>query len=167
MSVWLLWLQRRDGSVWLQRGPLTGVWAGLYCFPSFDSRAALEQCLPDRLSGQAMDLPAFKHVLTHKDLHLHPVRLEMPRSAPPGMEGQWFGTGDWPGLGLPGFALALVVSRTLGLGLHVWLWHVRLGLDPRWPDWWQLRRTELAAMGQGGVGVFKRLVLFYGCTGSS
>jgi putative MATE family efflux protein len=61
------------------------------------------------------------------------------------------GLGGWPGLGLPGFALALVVSRTLGLGLHVWLWHVRLGLDPRWPDWWQLRRTELAAMAHIGL----------------
>ncbi|MBP6851801.1 MAG: A/G-specific adenine glycosylase [Rhodoferax sp.] len=110
LSVWLLWLQRRDGSVWLQRRPQAGVWAGLYCFPSFDSRAALEQCLPDRLSGQATDLPAFKHVLTHKDLYLHPVLLQMPRSVPPGMEGQWFGPGQWPGLGLPAPIRQLLVQ---------------------------------------------------------
>lgn len=49
-------------------------------------------------------------------------------------------------LGLPGFALALVFSRTLALVLHLWLWRVRLGLRPAWADWWRLRRTELAAV---------------------
>lgn len=61
------------------------------------------------------------------------------------------GVGAWPGLGLPGFALALVVARTLGLALHVWLWRVRLGLAPRAADWWQLRRAELAAMAHIGL----------------
>jgi len=61
------------------------------------------------------------------------------------------GVGAWPGLGLPGFALALVVARLLGLALHVWLWRVRLGLAPRAADWWQLRRAELAAMAHIGL----------------
>ena len=62
-----------------------------------------------------------------------------------------WGLGAWPGLGLPGFALALVLSRTLGLVLHIWLWRLRLGLVPRWADWWRLRRTELAALAHIGV----------------
>lgn len=52
----------------------------------------------------------------------------------------------WPamrGLGLPGFALALVASRLLGLGLHLALWR-RQGLRPRRADWWRLRGTVLA-----------------------
>lgn len=51
-----------------------------------------------------------------------------------------------PHLGLPGFALALAVSRTVGLVLHIFLWQARLGLHPKLADWWQLRRRELAAM---------------------
>lgn len=56
------------------------------------------------------------------------------------------GVGGWHGLGLPGFALALGLSRLLGCGLHLWLWRLRLGLVPRGPDWWRLPRTELAAV---------------------
>lgn len=56
------------------------------------------------------------------------------------------GLGDWPGLGLPGFALALGLSRLLGCGLHLWLWRLRLRLVPRAADWWRLPRPELAAL---------------------
>ncbi|MET0208245.1 MAG: MATE family efflux transporter [Burkholderiaceae bacterium] len=51
-----------------------------------------------------------------------------------------------PHFGLPGFALALAISRSMGLALHVMLWRARLGLRPAYSDWWQLRRTELAAV---------------------
>ncbi|SEK80783.1 putative efflux protein, MATE family [Roseateles sp. YR242] len=51
-----------------------------------------------------------------------------------------------PHLGLPGFALALFISRGLGMGLHVWLWRERLQLRPTWPDWWRLPRQELGAV---------------------
>jgi A/G-specific adenine glycosylase len=40
------------------------------------------------------------HVLTHKDLHLHPVQAVLPAEWAGG-EGAWFGAGEWPGLGLP------------------------------------------------------------------
>jgi Na+-driven multidrug efflux pump len=49
-------------------------------------------------------------------------------------------------LGLPGFALALVASRGLALGLHLWLWRARLDLRPVLADWWRLPRRELAAV---------------------
>ncbi len=48
--------------------------------------------------------------------------------------------------GLPGFALALLASRVLGVGLHLWLWRLRLGLVPRGADWWLAPRAELGAM---------------------
>jgi putative MATE family efflux protein len=51
-----------------------------------------------------------------------------------------------PHLGLPGFAVALAISRGFGLGLHVWLWRERLGLRPSASDWWRLPRVELAAV---------------------
>jgi len=46
------------------------------------------------------DAPAFLHVLTHKDLHLHPVQADLPGSWQ-GMDGGWFGPQAWPQLGLP------------------------------------------------------------------
>lgn len=51
-----------------------------------------------------------------------------------------------PPLGLPGFAVALLISRALGLGLHMMLWRARLGLVPQRSDWWRLRRRELVAV---------------------
>jgi Na+-driven multidrug efflux pump len=62
-----------------------------------------------------------------------------------------YGLGAWPGLGLPGFALALVAARSLGLVLHLLLWRARLGLRPHASDWWQLRRAELAALAHIGL----------------
>jgi len=51
-----------------------------------------------------------------------------------------------PSAGLPGFALALTLSRAVGLAMHWLLWRWRLGLRPQWTDWWRLPRNELAAM---------------------
>ena len=53
------------------------------------------------------------------------------------------GVGGWPGLGLPGFALALALSRVLGMGLYLWLWRWRLQLRPRMADAWRLRWAQL------------------------
>ena len=103
-SLWLLWAQTHSGAVWLARRPSAGVWGGLYCLPLFDSEAALRQALEATLGSQGLvDLqcaPAFTHVLTHKDLHLHPCRITLGASARPG-EGDWVAATDWPALGLP------------------------------------------------------------------
>lgn len=53
------------------------------------------------------------------------------------------GWGTWPGWGLPGFAVALIASRIVGMALHLWLWRMRLGLRPVWGDWWRVRRAQL------------------------
>ena len=99
-SLWLLHAQAGDGSVWLQKRPTPGVWAGLYCLPVFDSRDALEEVLPTPARRQLREVEPFVHVLTHKDLHLHPVQAVVPAGWGAG-EGAWFGAGAWPGLGLP------------------------------------------------------------------
>ncbi len=56
------------------------------------------------------------------------------------------GAGPLPALGLPGYALAVGLSRVLGVSLHLLLWRWRLGLVPAWGDWWRLPRAELMAM---------------------
>jgi A/G-specific adenine glycosylase len=100
-SLWLLHAQAEDGSVWLQKRPTPGVWAGLYCLPVFDSRSALEQALPAKLRTQLRDSEPFMHVLTHKDLHLHPVQATLRVAQTLQGQGEWFGPGHWPTLGLP------------------------------------------------------------------
>lgn len=100
-SIWLLWARLRSGAVWLSRRPTPGVWAGLYCFPLFDDTTALQGAVGHVPCASMTELPVFKHVLTHKDLHLHPVQLDWTDADPMLGEGAWFGPDQWPHLGLP------------------------------------------------------------------
>ncbi|WP_312843378.1 A/G-specific adenine glycosylase [Diaphorobacter nitroreducens] len=111
---WLLLRQDSAGRLWLERRPPTGIWAGLYCPPVYDSRAALDEALQLHASCDARDLPAFTHVLTHRDLHLHPVlaRDATPRPDAHCAEQQsgWFAPAQWPALGLPAPVRKLLAS---------------------------------------------------------
>ncbi|MBK6999775.1 MAG: A/G-specific adenine glycosylase [Rhodoferax sp.] len=102
-SLWLLWMQSARGAVLLTQRPTPGVWAGLHCFPLFDSEAALMRALPTHWHGRLQRQPAFKHVLTHKDLHLHPLHVTLPDAddALYREEGRWLAAHEWPQLGLP------------------------------------------------------------------
>ncbi|MEY4505959.1 MAG: hypothetical protein RL297_537 [Pseudomonadota bacterium] len=48
------------------------------------------------------------------------------------------GWGDWAGWGLNGYAVAFLLSRALGLALHLTFWHRRMGLRPQAHHWWAL-----------------------------
>lgn len=109
-SIWLLWAQTGDASVWLSKRPTPGVWAGLYCFPLFDNREALEAAVPARYHAALLDAPVFTHVLTHKDLHLHPVQVQVSPSAMASSEGAWLAADAWPRLGLPAPVRKLLVQ---------------------------------------------------------
>jgi A/G-specific adenine glycosylase len=104
-SLWLLLARRSDGAVWLDKRPQQGVWAGLYCLPVFESDAALRAVVPAQASP--VDGVPFVHVLTHKDLHLHPVVVDLVTAGcdlgaqSPTGGGAWFGADQWPALGLP------------------------------------------------------------------
>ena len=101
-SIWLLWARRADGAVWLNKRPTPGVWAGLYCLPLFDSRDALAAAIPSQFTQALQDTPTFTHVLTHKYLHLHPVKVELPTGILTGaLNGTWITAGQWQHLGLP------------------------------------------------------------------
>jgi len=100
-STWLLWALANDGAVWLSQRPTPGVWAGLYCLPLFDDRQALQAVVGPPGKTELQDLPSFKHVLTHKDLYLHPVRLKLPARQTLPIEGQWMGAAQLARLGLP------------------------------------------------------------------
>ena len=100
-SLWLLWAHTRDGAVWLRQRPTPGVWAGLYCLELFDSHAALSAAVPAAYRERLQELPVFTHVLTHKDLHLHPVRVQLPAKVSLSALGGWQPAESWPQLGLP------------------------------------------------------------------
>ena len=108
-TLWLLWAVNAQGQVWLQQRPPRGIWSGLFCLPVFDDEAALLAASP--LGEDHEYLPAWKHVLTHRDLHLHPVRLALPAGVTPHGEGQWIDAGQWPDLGLPAPIRQLLEGR--------------------------------------------------------
>jgi A/G-specific adenine glycosylase len=100
-SLWLLRAQARDGSVWLEKRPAAGIWGGLHCLPVFESRDALQAAVPVIARARLQDDAPFVHVLTHKDLHLHPVMAQLSATGLRGRAGAWFSSGEWPQLGLP------------------------------------------------------------------
>ncbi|MEY4737422.1 MAG: hypothetical protein RL302_1741, partial [Pseudomonadota bacterium] len=104
-SLWLLWVQRADGAVWLAKRPVPGVWAGLQCFPLFDSEDALRATLPEQTGKSLHMLPTFTHVLTHKDLFMHVARVDSAQAAINlGVNlgvGAWFLPAGWAAAGLP------------------------------------------------------------------
>jgi A/G-specific adenine glycosylase len=100
-SIWLLWAQTPDGAVWLTKRPTPGVWAGLHCLPLFDCEDAMRAAVPAQWQTQLEHDAVFTHVLTHKDLHLHPWRLSLPDDSLSWPEGRWMDAHEWPGLGLP------------------------------------------------------------------
>jgi A/G-specific adenine glycosylase len=103
-----LWLQWRDRIFLVQR-PDTGVWAGLWSLPEFESGEVFD-ALATGWPGEGERLPSFTHVLTHLDWRLHPVRWTLPaRSAAVRIDaitaslpaGRWFERDDALAAGLP------------------------------------------------------------------
>jgi A/G-specific adenine glycosylase len=67
----------------------------------FDSEEALRAALPESLRGALLREEPFVHVLTHKDLHLHPWQLDIANQQLQWDEGRWVSQDAWPALGLP------------------------------------------------------------------
>jgi A/G-specific adenine glycosylase len=88
-SWWLLIVRRVDGPgrFWLQRRPAKGIWAGLYCPPVYESEQAAHAALPKARRDALIALDAVSHSLTHRELRLHPLVVEL-KSEP--------GLGDLP-----------------------------------------------------------------------
>ena len=99
---WLLVLRDEQGRVWLQRRASRGIWAGLYCVPVFLRYQDLVEHPLWSIALNRVEQPSFLHVLTHRDLHLHPV---LAHAAQPVVmsadEGSWFSAQEWRQLGLP------------------------------------------------------------------
>ena len=106
---WLLIVRDEAGHLWLQKRPSTGIWAGLFATPLWadgaDALNAAVQALGVSVRSEHA-LPAMLHVLTHRDLFLHPVLVDIAGNQPAlagsvGAQGAWFGPAQWAALGLP------------------------------------------------------------------
>ena len=118
----LLWAQKPDGSVWLEKRTATGIWSGLYCLPVFESEEELMLRLAENPGSCIEALPGFVHVLTHKDLLLTPWVLSFKADEPmpeamvcEARPAAWFSPSQWPALGLPAPIRKLLVGNTPGL----------------------------------------------------
>ena len=97
-------LRNTQGQVWLQRRPAKGIWAGMHCVPVFadeDSIAAFIGSLGAGTTWSREDLSPFFHVLTHRDLHLHPVAIRGAMVDRPTKDGDWLGPEQCALVGLP------------------------------------------------------------------
>lgn len=124
-AIWLLWLEDKNNSIFLSKRPSPGVWAGLHCLPVFVSEAQLMEMIHHTVPHATLKRPAvmevippFVHVLTHKDLHLHVVRLcgftlstksvaTLAKSSP----GEWFAPLHLEHVGLPAPIRKLLVNH--------------------------------------------------------
>ena len=109
-TLWLLWAVNAQGQVWLQKRPDKGIWAGLFSLPVFDTQADLQAAWPQGKDPQF--ITPWKHVLTHRDLYLHPVHMTGTVKKPPACEGQWVDAELWPSLGLPAPIRALLTGTS-------------------------------------------------------
>lgn len=104
-SWWLLVVRWVDGSdrFWLQRRPASGIWAGLYCPPVFESEQAAHAGVPSGWLDSLVALDAVTHSLTHRELRLHPLLLELTSEPGPGdlPAGQWVDAAQLSQHGLP------------------------------------------------------------------
>ena len=104
---WLLVVRHRavDGHArfWLARRPTTGIWSGLYCPPVFADDVALQDALPMSLGKALHALEPMAHSLTHRELRLHPMLLDLPEEVDAAdlLPGQWVPAGALADHGLP------------------------------------------------------------------
>lgn len=104
-SWWLLLVKLSDGPerFWLQRRPDNGIWAGLYCPHVFESEQAARSVLPPGWVDGLIAMDAVSHSLTHRELRLHPLLLQLASEPRPGElpAGQWVDAEQLSELGLP------------------------------------------------------------------
>ena len=94
---WLAFIQNSQGQWGWQVRPSEGIWGGLTVPWVFEDEAALRKAFVD---CECTSLPMVKHVLTHRDLMLHPVVVRVP-TVPPDWRLHWHDTPAVSRLALP------------------------------------------------------------------
>ncbi len=101
-----LFLRRKDGAIFLQRRPPTGIWGGLWSVPECSSASEAEDwCLEQtgHIPAAVHHLEPVLHTFTHFKLEIAPILMELG-SVSRVMEGKgalWYKHGQMHALGLP------------------------------------------------------------------
>lgn len=108
---WLLLLCDDAHRIWLEKRPTKGIWAGLYCPPVFAEEASLQKAAALASTRESVVLPVVRHVLTHRDLVLHPVLACGARAGGDAAQvGQWVSQAQLVQVGLPAPVRTLLTS---------------------------------------------------------
>ncbi len=101
--------------VWLERRPASGIWPGLWCLPAHaSSDAALRQARELGSVDAHAALPARRHLLTHVELELRPLRVALtPRPRAADATAGWFTLPEALALGLPAPVRRLLATHPL------------------------------------------------------
>jgi A/G-specific adenine glycosylase len=79
-SMLFLLIRSKEGFVLLEKRPLIGIWAGLWCFPQCSADSNWQE-MCERQYGCRIKryhkLPIFRHTLTHVRLNIQPVLIEV------------------------------------------------------------------------------------------
>ncbi|MCG7530937.1 A/G-specific adenine glycosylase [Psychrobium sp. MM17-31] len=78
----IMLLLELDGEVYLAKRPSSGIWGGLYCFPEFKDKDAMNIWLDNQgLAGVLKKLPELRHTFSHYHLDITPYHLSLPNNA--------------------------------------------------------------------------------------
>lgn len=105
-STRFIMVRDRQGEVWLEKRPSSGIWGGLWCFPQAGAEDDIEAwCLdhfgtePDRVDPW----PEFRHTFSHYHLDITPLLVELPSAPNAVMEAElklWYNVRQPPQIGL-------------------------------------------------------------------
>ena len=113
-STCFLIARNRNGEIWLEKRPGSGIWGGLWCFPEVASASAGQAACIDLWSQPAESLeewPPFRHTFSHYHLDITPVLASIDAAPASIMEASrqlWYNVKQAPQIGLAAPVAALL-----------------------------------------------------------
>ncbi len=112
-EIFIAIVQDRDGAVWLEKRPTTGIWGGLYSFPEFSASTKMDNWLVKTwktYSLNSLGMPAITHTFSHFRLIMHPTVIQLGNKPIGVMEDE---LGVWYKASTQKIGLAAPVRKTL------------------------------------------------------
>lgn len=97
-------IQNKEGAIWLQKRPRTGIWGGLWCFPEYDDCDSLTTDLTTRraVTQHIQRLEPLSHQFSHFKLIIQPVLIQLETTLQVGeTNAAWYHADALSGIGLP------------------------------------------------------------------
>lgn len=106
----MLMLCDREGRVWLEQRPPSGLWGGLWSLPQFECHGELNDWLEDNVAAPKRHaaLPSFTHTFSHFRLTITPQPVSCDRLSGVRESGVWYDVNRPPELGLAAPVKALL-----------------------------------------------------------